>query len=172
LFAIYEARFRRSFVLSSCQNGVVQGLKNQNQMNTPMKQNAKPESKRAKRLRLINEFAGHMAGAPNVSVAAEQAGISRSQATRWLRSEVFLDAFRELHRPTNEAIESLARSLVIPSLKAAGRIVNDPESPATAVVQALKTIASLNLIYGDRNGLEDDVERIISEKAAEEQADE
>jgi hypothetical protein len=40
------------------------------------------------------------------------------------------------------------------------------------VVQALKTIASLNLIYGDRNGLEDDVERIISEKAAEEQADE
>src|ERR1700683_5597164 len=96
-----------------------------NQATTSKAQNPRPESARARKTRQMAEFALHLIGSPNAGTAAQLVGISRGQATRWLRSEAFLEAYRNAHRPDNGAIESLARAMVIPALKSAALIIED-----------------------------------------------
>jgi len=121
---------------------------------SPKKQNPKPESKRARTQRLLREFALHLAGSPSVSNAATLTGISRSQATRWIRSEAFLQAFRDINKPDFLGIESLAKSLIGPALRAAGKVINDEAASSTAKINALAIVARLTLEFNDRNELE------------------
>ena len=111
------------------------------------------ETRKAKRLRQMLEFCGHIQGSATISDAARKTGISVRQSSRWLRSPEFKDAFVELHRPDLQSLGKLAASLSVPALARLGHIVADPESAPTAVVGAAKIIQDLNLALDERNEL-------------------
>jgi len=102
----------------------------------------------------MKAFCGHLLSSKTLAEAAARAGITVRMATRWQRSEEFRDIFCGYFRADDLAIEQMAKSLSGPALAVAGKILTDPDAPATAKVQACAVINKFNIAYMRLNQLE------------------
>src|SRR5581483_11218020 len=105
----------------------------------------KRTSRKQQRLDRMKAFCGHLLSSKTLAEAAARAGITVRMATRWQRSEEFRDIFCGYFRADDLAIEQMAKSLSGPALAVAGKILTDPDAPATAKVQACAVINKFNI---------------------------
>lgn len=104
------------------------------------------ETKKERRARLMRRFADaiFIAGR-TVDDAARAVGINVRTGSRWLHSPEFRDCLVEANAASPRALLGFARSIIIPALQRLGEIIRNPETPATALVNAIKLAVDLTL---------------------------
>jgi hypothetical protein len=85
------------------------------------------------------EFVGHLLTSKTVDEAARRVGISSRSSTRWLRTEQFRSIYVEQRQARLENI-ALLQQPGIGVTDAFAEVIRDPEAPATAQMNAAKTV--------------------------------
>ena len=111
------------------------------------------EKAAAKRARLMMEFSQNCEVYPTYTQAAKMTGISARCATRWQSNPQYKAIAQELNRPTNTAIVSRARAMVVPALIRCEKIISNPATKDRDALKALELFSRINLVYSDRDEL-------------------
>ena len=125
-----------------------------------MSDNAPRETRAERKRRLMVQFNAALLTCATVAQAAKSCGVSARQATRWLRSPEFRQAYVESQTGSPQAMLGLSRAASLPALERLAKIIRDDNSAPTAAVGAAKVVLDLAQQLAEAQELESRIQAL------------